>query len=154
MKKIIALLTIILVLFGCSDYSFSSESNNEPLDKAIIGTWKLVYSKISTQDSTTIKDLSTSEFIKIINKTHFAFFNQNVSSSDGFYAGAGTYTLKGNDYIEVLDFIANEDFRGHTFPFSIEIKGDTLIQSGLEEIESANIKRFIVEKYIKLKENK
>ncbi|WP_025667323.1 hypothetical protein [Aquimarina megaterium] len=36
-------------------------------------------------------------------------------------------------------------------PFTIEIKRDSLIQYSIEEIKEANIKKYIVEKYIKIK---
>ena len=137
-------------MFSCNNSSINSnlESTNS---NQLIGTWKLVYAEIREQDSVTIKDTSTSEFIKIINKSHFAFFNQNLENSDDFYGGAGTYILDGNSYVETLNFIENNSFRGHTFSFNIEFKGDTLIQSGLEKIKDANINRYIVEKYIKIK---
>lgn len=97
--------------------------------------------------------MTKSDFIKIISKDYFAFFNQDHANSDNFYGGGGTYTLEGNTYTETLQYSAVDAVRGHKFPFTIEIKGDTLIQYGLEEIKEANIKRYIVEKYVKIKKN-
>ena len=115
------------------------------------GSWKLIYGEVREKDSTEIKNLDSTDFIKIINRTHFAFFNQNKNDGENFYGGACTYSLNGNEYVEKLDFINSPTYRGHSFPFIIEIKGDTLIQSGIEEIEVENIKREIVEKYIRIK---
>ena len=134
----------------------TKERNNEkcaraePINK-IIGTWKMVYADIKENDSLQIKDLTKSKFIKIINETHFAFFNQNFTDATLFYGGGGTYKLENDSYIEKLQFTSVNEVRDHEFPFTIEIKNDTLIQYGLEEVKEANIKRYIVEKYIRIK---
>jgi len=36
----------------------------------------MVYAEIIENDSLKLKDLSNTSFIKIINKSHFSFFNQ------------------------------------------------------------------------------
>ncbi len=156
MKRLFLILILIIIFISCSPNKPNSviETSPNTINNNIIGTWKLVYGEIREHDSITIKDTSTSEFIKIINETHFAFFNQNLKNSEDYYAGAGTYTLNENDYVEVLSFFKNESFRGHTFAFNLEIKGDTLIQSGIEEIKETNIKRHIIEKYIKIEDQK
>lgn len=117
----------------------------------ISGTWKMVYAEIIENDSTTVKDLSHTEFIKIINDSHFAFFNQDLNNEENFYGGGGTYMLNGDDYQEVLSYTSAKDFKDHKFSFNVEFKGDTLIQKGLEYIKEAGINRVITEKYIKVK---
>ena len=117
----------------------------------IEGSWKLVYADIFENDSLQIKDLGNTDFIKIINRTHFAFFNQDRGSSENFMAGGGSYTFDGKSYKETLNFIASPDYRGHVFPFEVEIKGDSLIQKGHEKLEEAGLDRYIVEKYIRIK---
>ena len=69
-------------------------------------------------------------------------------------AGGGTYTFNGSDYSETLNFINAPDYRGHVFPFKVEIKGDTLIQQGHEKIEAAGLDRYILEKYIRINKKK
>lgn len=133
------------MLFSLSNCAKKEDSNN------IEGTWKMVYAETIENDTITLKDLSNTTFIKIINKSHFAFFNQENTGTTNFYGGAGTYTLKGNTYTEILNFTAVEAIKNHPFSFAIEIKGDTLIQSGIEKVEAAGLDRHIVEKYIKLK---
>jgi len=71
-------------------------------------------------------------------------------TDSGFYSGAGTYWLDETTYTEVLQFIGSTDWRDHTFDFQVEIKGDTLIQKGVEEIRQNEIKREIVEKYVRI----
>jgi hypothetical protein len=147
MKQILILSIGMLTIIACQPQT--TEIKNIP--SPIIGTWQLVYGEVKQDDSVTVNDLSKTEFIKIINETHFAFLNQNKADNEGFYAGAGTYTLTGNDYVEKLDYIRTAEYRGHTFPFTVEFKGDSLIQYGLEEIKEDNIKRYIIEKYIRVK---
>lgn len=142
MKNIILL---FLMLLGLSNCVKKEDSKN------IEGTWKMVYAETIEGDTIKLKDLSNTTFIKIINKSHFAFFNQENTSAINFYGGAGTYTLQGDNYTEILNFTAVEAIKNHQFSFKVEIKGDTLIQSGIEKVEAAGMDRFITEKYIKLK---
>lgn len=138
-------ITVILAssLFGCAN------KDTHPQNR-IVGTWELVYAETIENDSLEIKDLTNTRFLKIINNSHFSFFNQDKNSAEDFYGGAGTYTLNGSDYAETLQFTATEALRNHQFPFKVEFKGDTLIQSGLEEVKAAGLKRNITEKYIKI----
>ena len=146
---IIQIFTLILLL-SCTKRNTSPEPPVNPVKNSIEGSWKLVYADIKENDSIQIKDLSKTDFIKIINGSHFAFFNQEIGTSENFMGGAGTYTLKGSDYAETLDFINAPDYRGHVFPFKVEIKGDSLIQQGHEKIEAAGLDRYILEKYIRI----
>lgn len=147
MKYKLLLFTTLLCFSSCSKEQNSKEQSETILD----GTWKMVYAETKENDSIQVKDLSNTSFIKILNKSHFAFFNQNETNSKAFYGGAGTYTLKGNNYNETLSYTSVDAIRHHSFPFTIEIKGDTLIQSGMEEVKSTGIKREIIEKYIRVK---
>jgi len=143
MKRGITLFTILLVLCNCT--------KKEALETRIEGTWKMIAAQTFEGDSIKHKDLTNTTFIKIINKNHFAFFNQENNSNANFYGGAGTYTLQGKYYTETLNFTAVEAIKNHRFSFTVEFKGDTLIQSGFEKIEEAGINIHITETYIKLK---
>ena len=143
------LLSIILLCSILTCKNHASDNNSAMIN--LEGTWKMIYAETKENDSTTIKDLSTTSFIKIINKTHFAFFNQDHMDATQFYSGGGSYTLKGNEYVETLNLTSVDALRGHIFPFTIEIKGDTLVQTGVEKIAAAKIHREIIEKYIKIK---
>ena len=150
MKHLVYKLFIFLLILGCSKNSPSEAIPKHSLENSIEGSWKLIYADIKENDSLQIKDLSKTDFIKIINASHFAFFNQERGSSENFMAGGGSYTFNGADYAETLDFINSPDYRGHVFPFKVEIKGDTLIQQGHEKIEAAGLDRYILEKYIRI----
>lgn len=146
MKHLYSALVLVLCLSSCT--------KKEPrIQNKIVGTWELVYAETIENDTLEVKDLTHTRFIKIINKTHFSFFNQDKNSSKDFYGGGGTYTLNGSDYVETLQFTSTEAFRNHQFPFQVKFKGDTLIQTGLEEVKAAGLKRTITEKYIKFDEN-
>lgn len=143
MKRAISLFIILLSLCNCV--------KNEALATRIEGTWKMIAAKTVEGDSVKVKDLTNTTFIKIINKNHFAFFNQENNSNANFYSGAGIYTLQGKHYSETLNFTTVKAIKNHKFSFTAEFKGDTLIQSGIEKIEAAGINRHITETYIKLK---
>lgn len=149
--KYLTIITIALIsLLSCSKPNKKEDLQIKSDKSPIEGSWKLVYADIRENDSIQIKDLSQTDFIKIINGSHFAFFNQDQNSSDHFMAGGGTYDYNGSDYVETLSFFSSTDYRGHVFKFKAEIKGDSLIQQGYEKIESANVDRYILEKYIRI----
>ncbi|GAA4892204.1 hypothetical protein GCM10023311_15820 [Flaviramulus aquimarinus] len=143
MKRTGLVLIVILSLISCSN-------NDKKAANKLVGTWDMVYAEMIENDSLKIKDLTNTRFIKIINHSHFSFFNQENNSPKSYYSGAGTYTLNGNSYMETLNFAAVSAIKNHTFPFTIAFKGDTLIQSGIEEVKQAGIKRKIIEKYIRI----
>lgn len=149
MKKIVLLLMLAILIISC--HSEAGKTGQAVNASGLEGTWKLVYAETTEQDSMKIRDVETSDFIKIINKTHFAFFSQDHNDPALFYGGGGTYTVTGNQYAEVLEYTAWDAYRNKTFPFTFKIKGDSLIQYGVEEIKEQNIKKYIVEKYIKIK---
>ena len=151
MKHTLLLLLTFLFILSCSGEKEIKSTLSSEEGNLIEGSWKLVYAHIEENDSIEVKDLEKTDFIKILNADHFAFFNQDKGSSENFVSGGGTYTFDGNDYIETLDFISAVDYRGHVFPFKAEIKGDSLIQQGHEKIEEAGLDRYIVEKYIRIK---
>ncbi len=131
-------------ILSCSKKKSFRSSNS------IEGTWKMVYAEVIENDSLKLKDLSNTTFLKIINKTHFSFFNQEKKRNENFYSGAGSYVLNGEKYTETLTFTTVEAIKNHQFTFNILIKEDTLIQSGVEKIEAVGINRHIIEKYIKI----
>ena len=149
MKTILHLLFALFLLNSCDkiaqpedvsniDNKAEGKSSSDLSEISVEGSWKLIYADIRENDSLMVKDLSQTDFIKIINKTHFAFFNQEKGSAENFMSGAGSYTFNGTDY------------RGHEFPFKVEIIGDSLIQQGHEKIEEAGLDRYILEKYIRI----
>jgi hypothetical protein len=95
-------------------------------------------------------------FIKIINDTHFAFLQHDLKKgqdSDAvFVSGGGRYSLSDSLYTEHLEYCNARNWEGNDFKFTISIKADTLIQTGVEKVESAGVNRINIEKYIRVME--
>ena len=73
------------------------------------------------------------------------------TASAFFSSGGGTYNLKDSSYTEHLEYCNAREWEGNSFSFTIKINGDTLIQSGIEKIDSIGVNRINVEKYVRLK---
>ncbi len=120
------------------------------------GSWRLASGATITKGVTETTDYSkNTRMIKIINDSHFAFLKHDLNSpkdsTNHFDAGGGSYTLKGNQYTEHLDYYNDKNWEGKAFNFTLSMSGDTLIQQGLEKVESEGIDRIIIEKYIRVK---
>ncbi len=149
MKSKILLLSAAVAL----SFSFAPPKKHTPI--RLNGTWQLITGTTITKGVSVITDYTkTSRFIKIINGTHFAFLKHDLNapkdSSNHFDAGGGSYTLKGNQYTEHLDYYSDKNWENKAFNFTVTLKGDTLIQKGLEKVENENIDRIIIEKYLKI----
>jgi hypothetical protein len=146
---------LIAILFLVFMYSCRQKEASSAAGLSITGTWKLLTGTIIEKGDTTITDYTGDKsFIKIINDSHFAFLLHDLQngkdSSAAFTAGGGRYELKGNNYTEHLEYCSAREWEGHDFTFTITISGDTLIQNGVEKIESEGINRLNMEKYIRL----
>ena len=145
MKKAISILFLIIGVTACN-----SEKKENPLE----GTWRLISAETTEKDSTFSTFNPKTKMIKIINDTHFAFFNHDLnngkdSTAAVFFGGGGKYTLKDSVYTEHLEYCSDREWEGHDFTFTVTIRNDTLIQSGVEKVESAGINRINIEKYIR-----
>ena len=153
--KLTAFITGIC-LFGLACGS-DEDRNNPSSELPITGTWKLLSGTLIEKGDTTITDYTKNiSFIKIINPSHFAFFSHDLhkgkDSAAVFSAGGGKYTLKDSVYKESLEYCTAREWEGHDFEFTVVINNDTLIQSGIEVVESAGINRMNIEKYVRLKQ--
>ncbi|MCB0841502.1 MAG: hypothetical protein KDD99_32755 [Bacteroidetes bacterium] len=152
--RIIYSLAIGLIIF--SSCGKDTETHSSPKQPApIIGTWKLLTGTIIQGNDTTITDyMANQEFIKIINESHFAFFNHDLNmgkdSTAVFVAGGGKYSLEGNTYTEYLEYCNFREWENHEFEFEIKIIQDTLVIQGVEKVEELNVNRLNIEKYIRL----
>ncbi len=68
-----------------------------------------------------------------------------------FVAGGGSYSLKDSMYTEHLEYCSARDWEDNDFTFTIAITEDTLVQSGIEKVESAGVNRLNIERYIRVK---
>ncbi len=120
------------------------------------GTWQLVSSAKIEKGQTINDDWSGKKMIKILNATHFSFLNHDAnggkdSTTASFVAGGGTYTHEGDRYTEQVEYCSYRPYEGKSFDFTVEIKQDTLIQTGKEEVKEMGINHVIVEKYVRVK---
>ena len=153
MKNLLYLLSLTILLASCGKKTTSSESkNNVP----ILGTWKLISGTlIENGDTTVTKYTQNVSFIKIINDTHFAFLQHDLSqgkdSSAVFVAGGGRYTLVDSIYTEHLEYCSDRAWEGNDFSFVVTVKNDTLIQRGIEKVKEAGVDRMNIEMYVRAK---
>ena len=122
----------------------------------IIGTWQLLSGTLIQGKDTTVTDYTKGKsFLKIINATHFSFvshdLNKGKDSLASYVSGAGTYSLKDSVYTEHLQFCSDRMWEGNDFTFNVVIRNDTLIQSGVEKIDSLGVNRYNIERYVKYK---
>jgi hypothetical protein len=144
----------IIILVSCSGPVQNNES--KPTAIPIQGTWKLLTGTLVEKNDTTVTDYTKGrEFIKIINDTHFAFLSHDLNKGKGpdsvFSAGGGNYSLKDSLYTEHLVYCNDRQWEGNEFQFTITINNDTLIQKGIEKIDSINVNRINTEKYVRIK---
>lgn len=146
LKKTISILIVILTITACN----SNKQQNE-----IEGTWRLISATATQKDSTFSTFNPKTKMIKILNGSHFAFFNHDLNngkdSSAVFFGGGGKYTLKDSVYTENLEYFNNRAWENNTFEFTVKIKNDTLVQKGIEKIEKLGVDRIIIEKYVREK---
>jgi hypothetical protein len=154
MKIKIAFIFISIALISCSEKP-GQEAPKSPTNSAE-GTWQLQTGTLIEKGDTVVTDYTKNRsFIKIINGTHFAFIHHDLTkgkdSTAVFGAGGGRYTLKDSLYTEHLEYCSDRNWEGHDFSFTLSIEADTLVQSGVEIIESEGINRVNIERYIRVR---
>ncbi len=150
----IRLIIVPFILMSCNATTEKAESKqaNIPIE----GTWKLITGTLVEKGTSTVTDYTKNlHFIKIINKTHFGFFNHDLTkgkdSNAVFSSGAGRYSLSDSSYTEHLEYCSDRQWEGNDFSFIVTIKNDTLIQKGVEKIENLGVNRLNIEKYVRIK---
>lgn len=145
---------MIISLLSCS--TKTEQASLKPAIMPIAGTWQLVTATLIEKGDTVVTDhTKKTSFIKIINDTHFAFLQHDLTKgkdSAVFVAGGGKYSLTGNVYTEHLEYCSAREWEGNDFSFTIGIHNDTLIQTGIEKVEAAGVNRINTEKYIRVKQ--
>lgn len=145
----------LMILVSCTGRM--KEDTRKQAPNQMEGTWKLITGMVIEKGDTTITDYTKNiSFIKIINDTHFAFLQHDLDkgkdSAAVFVAGGGRYSLHDSLYTENLEYCSARNWEGNDFSFVINIKNDTLTQTGVEKLASAGVNRVNIEKYVKLEE--
>lgn len=151
--KINTLIAVIAIsLMSCTGGMNKKLSKQSPV---IAGTWQLMTGTLIEKGDTIVTHYENNvSFIKIINDTHFAFLQHDLKkgkdSAALFVAGGGRFSLTDSTYTEHLEYCSARNWEGNDFKFNVSVKGDTLIQSGIEKIESEGVNRINIEKYIRV----
>lgn len=153
MKSKLAALVIVTTFLSCTGKMDNKVA--KPSQIPIVGTWKLLSATVIEKGDTTVTDFTKKvSFIKIITETHFAFFqhdlNKGTDSLAVFVSGAGSYILQDSLYTEQLEYCSAREWEGNDFTFTMTLRNDTLIQSGIEIVESAGVNRLNTEIYMRL----
>lgn len=148
----VTLILVIFVFISCKQSIKIEKEHPNP----ITGTWELISATTIQGDSIFNKDLKDKKMIKMINDSHFAFLNHDINKEKDslkyYTSGGGKYKLSGNKYVEYLEYCSARGWEGHKFEFTMKVKGDTLVQRGVEIIEKLGVEREIIEVYLKSKE--
>lgn len=158
MKQILAFACTVCLIASCNNQPAATTTSTTVNKLPIEGTWKLQTGTLIEKGDTTVTDYTKNlSFIKIINGDHFAFLNHDLSkgkdtATAAFSAGGGKYTLKDGTYTEHLEYCSDRQWEGNDFDFTITINKDTLVQTGIEKVESAGVNRLNIERYVRVKE--
>ena len=153
MRNQITLVIIFMIFLSCN-----TSVQNQEIKQAKIpieGTWKLITGTLIEKGDTVVTHYTKEkEFIKIINDTHFAFLSHDLNKGKDadamFSSGGGEYTLKDSLYTENLQYCSAREWEGNDFQFTVTINNDTLVQQGVEKIDSLGVNRLNIEKYIRV----
>ncbi|MBL7817184.1 MAG: hypothetical protein JNL70_19325 [Saprospiraceae bacterium] len=153
MKIINIALSVSLLMASCNTQSIENKSKSV---NPLLGTWKLQTGVLIEKGDTTTTDYTKEvSFIKIINDTHFAFIQHDLAKGKGakpvFSAGGGSYTFSDSTYTEHLEYCNERAWEDNKFSFTITVRGDTLVQKGVEKIEGTDVNRLNIETYVKVK---
>lgn len=103
-------------------------------DSRLVGTWALVSTRITRGDSVLLDAASPAiRAMKLLNATDFSVI---ALRGDQFMrAGAGRYTLAGDQYVETVDLASGRYTPGREYRFRITLSGDTWTTDGGEGTE-------------------
>lgn len=158
MKQILAFACVVCLVVSCNNQTATTTTSTTIGKLPIEGTWKLQTGTLIEKGDTTVTDYTKNlSFIKIINGDHFAFLNHDLNKGKDtahatFVAGGGKYALKDSTYTEHLEYCSDRQWEGNDFDFTITIKNDTLVQTGVEKVESAGVNRLNIERYVRVKQ--
>ena len=144
MKKLIFLSLIILISLSCSQ-----KGPNFPQ-----GAWKQYSSEHYVDGKLAKKDIVKYDNRKMFSEKNWAFVWKIQTDTMTYYNyGAGTYTLKGKDYAETIDFHVAKEYEGQTLKMSLELVNDTLVQAWnpMDSTGKPSTKIRYVDKYSHLK---
>jgi hypothetical protein len=128
----ILLPSVLLGILGlATGMARPAERDNKDVDEyKLIGTWKLVTAKYDGQD-VVLDQLGTT--LKHVTPTSFVWLSYDPETNLVSRMAGGTYTLKGDQYIETPQYGVGADFnviRDKPQSFSFKIDGEKWHHSG------------------------
>jgi hypothetical protein len=121
MKKL-----FVLLIMTVSSTAWSCDS--------LEGAWELVYAIYKDKDGKVVYENKGDgeKSLKILAQRHFSFITQD---KDGKFsvAGAGSYTLDGLKYTEIVNYTSMNRLMGKTYHFNCQMKDGTWIPTGNED---------------------
>jgi len=123
-------LALALVLFaGLGLITLTdAQSATSPLGKDLIGTWIMVGTPGDVGEAP-----AAGGRLKSLTDTHWSLTQADANTGATIFHHGGTWTLKGNEYAETVDY-ANESTTNlvkRTFTFKIKLEGNTLTLNGV-----------------------
>lgn len=155
--KWIPLLAMAVTLLTSCDNKTASPAPATAEKSPVSGTWKLISAKrIEKGDTTITGPVEGQETIKIFNDSYFAFFTHDLkhgadTAHAAYGSGSGTYTLVGDTYSEHLEYCNARGWEDLNFSFKLTHGNDTIVQTGVEKIDSLGIDHVIVETYVRIR---
>ena len=100
----------------------------------LTGAWEMVYAVYKDKDGKVVQEIKGDgeKSLKILAQRHFSFITQD---KDGKFvvAGAGSYTLDGANYTEVVSYSSLDRLLGKTYRFKCQMKDGLWIHTGNED---------------------
>ena len=100
----------------------------------LAGAWELVYAVHKDESGRVVEEMKggADKSMKILSKRHFSFITQDKDEKI-VVAGAGTYSLEGGKYTEVVSFTSMDRLMGKTYRFNCAMKDELWIHTGKED---------------------
>ncbi len=105
-----------------------AQSAGSQRSKDLVGTWILV----GTSGDVGLAPAEGGR-LKSLTDTHWSITQTDPKNGLVIFHHGGTYTLKGNDYVENVEFAnaSTTNLIGKAFKFAIKVEGDTLTLTGI-----------------------
>ena len=117
---------LVLLLLASSPAAFACES--------LAGAWELAYAVYKDKDGKVVHEIKEGgeKSLKVLSPGHFSFITQDKAGKF-VVAGAGTWSLQGARYTEVVNYASLDRLLGKTYVFNCQMKDGVWIHSGSED---------------------
>ncbi len=124
-------LTILLITCGGVTNTSEYKQEKSQLAEEIKGVWIYVSEQGQAANGTV-----SGNRIKFITDKHWNITQSDPNTGVTIFHHGGTFKMNGDEYVETINY-ANENTSNmidQSFTFKMEVKGDTLIQTGVGNI--------------------